>query len=192
MSRSRTNSWRSFDPDAARPAARVAVAPPADCVVLGLDPGSHRTGYGVIRCRGGDYEHVAHGCIEVSGAELAVRLRRINEGVSALLAEHRPGEIAIERVFVNRNADSALKLGQARGAALAAIAIGPAVFEYAPRAIKMSIVGFGGAEKAQIGHMVKSLLHIEERVSADAADALAVALCHAHARRLQSLTGVAG
>jgi crossover junction endodeoxyribonuclease RuvC len=90
-------------------------------------------------------------------------------------------------VFVNRNVDSALKLGQARGAALCAVPQGTAVFEYAPRAIKLALVGFGAAEKRQVAHMICALLHLQERVAADPADALAIAVCHAHARRLQAL-----
>ena len=105
------------------------------------------------------------------------------------VATHRPDEIAIESVFVNRNVDSALKLGQARGAALCAIPVGVPLFEYAPRAIKLALVGSGAAEKFQVAHMICALLRLAERPRADAADALAVAVCHAHARRLQALAG---
>jgi crossover junction endodeoxyribonuclease RuvC len=131
---------------------------------------------------------VAHGCIAVAGLEMAVRLRQIFEGLQELITQHAPGEIAVERVFVNRNVDSALKLGQARGAALCAIPHGVPVYEYAPRAIKLALVGSGAAEKAQVGHMIRALLQLDGKVAPDAADALAIAVCHAHTRRLHQLT----
>ena len=205
MSRYRTRSWRALDvstlaegrlvPGASgvrvaeagpRPAPALNV-PPLNVKILGLDPGSRRTGFGVIECRGADYKHVAHGCIAVAGLELADRLRRIFEVLTELISEHGPGEIAVERVFVNRNVESALKLGQARGAALCAIPEGVPVFEYAPRAIKLALVGSGAAEKAQVGHMIKTLLQLDEKLSPDASDALAIAVCHAHTRRLHQL-----
>jgi crossover junction endodeoxyribonuclease RuvC len=174
------------------PGARVAEPKPrpvhaVNVRILGLDPGSRRTGFGVIECSGADYKHVAHGCIVVAGLELAERLRRIFEALTVLISEHGPGEIAVERVFVNRNVESALKLGQARGAALCAVPEGVPVFEYAPRAIKLALVGSGAAEKAQVGHMIKTLLHLNEKLSPDASDALAIAVCHAHTRRLHQL-----
>jgi crossover junction endodeoxyribonuclease RuvC len=190
MARYPSRSWRAFDPQRAAPAAS---APPERLVleglrVLGLDPGSRRTGFGVVESRGGQCLHIAHGCIVVPpAATLAARLRLIFERLSELVARHRPDEVAIERVFVNRNVDSALKLGQARGAALCAVPHGLAVFEYAPRAIKLALVGSGAAEKRQVAHMVRALLALEGRLAADAADALAVALCHAHSRQLARL-----
>jgi crossover junction endodeoxyribonuclease RuvC len=143
----------------------------------------------VIERRGADWVHVAHGCVTVAAAEetLAQRLRVIFEGLRELIATHAPGEVAIERVFVNRNVDSALKLGQARGAALCAVPKGLPVFEYAPRAIKLAVVGSGAAEKVQVAHMIRTLLGLEGRISPDAADALAVAVCHAHSRRILEL-----
>ena len=141
----------------------------------------------MIECHGVDYTHVAHGCIAVAGLTVAERLRQIFEALRALIAEHEPGEIAVERVFVNRNADSALKLGQARGAALCAVPQGVPVYEYAPRAIKLALVGSGGAEKAQVAHMIRTLLRLEVKLSLDASDALAIAVCHAHTRRLHQL-----
>jgi crossover junction endodeoxyribonuclease RuvC len=156
--------------------------------ILGVDPGSRRTGFGVIECRGSDYIHVAHGCLNVGGALMAERLRLIFEGLQALIGEHQPAEVAVERVFVNRNVQSALKLGQARGAALCAVPKGLPVFEYAPRAIKMALVGSGAAEKSQVAHMIMTLLRLKERIGPDASDALAVAVCHAHSRRLHALT----
>jgi crossover junction endodeoxyribonuclease RuvC len=182
MSRYRTTSWRAFDPDAARPLTLAA-----SVRILGLDPGSRRTGFGVIECRGSQLVAVAHGCLNVAAATPAARLRLIFEGLRALMGQHGPVEVAVERVFVSRNADSALKLGQARGAALCAIPEGVPVFEYAPRAIKLAVVGSGAAEKFQVAHMIRALLALAERPVADAADALAVAVCHAHARRLHAL-----
>ncbi len=161
--------------------------------MLGLDPGSRTTGYGVIEYRTGQWRHVAHGCIVVPpGSAIAARLRWIFEGLSELVALHRPAEVAVERVFVNRNVDSALKLGQARGAALCAVPHELAVFEYAPRAVKLALVGSGAAEKPQVAHMVRTVLGIEGRLAADAADALAVALCHAHSRQLARLAATCG
>ena len=191
MPRYRTRSWRAFDVGASAGGAMMTREPPPPAPsrvrILGLDPGSRRTGFGIIECHGPDYEHVAHGCIAVAGDELAQRLRQIFDSLRALISEHGPGEIAVERVFVNRNVDSALKLGQARGAALCAVPVGVPVFEYAPRAIKLALVGSGAAEKVQVAHMIKTLLRLDERLSPDAADALAIAVCHAHSRRLQQL-----
>jgi crossover junction endodeoxyribonuclease RuvC len=122
--------------------------------------------------------------VRTRGIDLAQRLRQIHEAVLELVMQYQPQEVAIERVFMHRNADSALKLGQARGAALsAAVAQGAAMFEYAPRAIKLAVVGSGAADKAQVSHMVQVLLGIAQPVTADASDALAIALCHGQARR---------
>jgi crossover junction endodeoxyribonuclease RuvC len=179
------SSWRQFDPDAL--AARVPLSTAARVRVLGLDPGSRRTGFGVIDCDGHEHTHVAHGCIAAEGEAIATRLRAIFEGIERLIATYRPDEVAIERVFVNRNVDSAMKLGQARGAALCAVPVGTSVFEYAPRAIKLAVVGAGGAEKTQVAHMMKVLLQLTAVPGPDAGDALAVAMCHANSRRLQRL-----
>jgi crossover junction endodeoxyribonuclease RuvC len=183
-------SWRNFRPSAQT--QTVAAAPirltVRDCRVLGLDPGSQRTGYGLIDCKGVDERHVASGCIDVSGRDMVWRLQRIYAAVSELVAEHRPDVVAIERVFVSRNPDSALKLGQARGVALcAAASLGASVHEYAPRAIKSAVTGYGAAAKPQVAQMVRNLLLLEIQLGADAADALAVALCHSQTRRLGSL-----
>lgn len=177
MARYRTRSWRAFEPGAL---PRLGTA--ATVRVLGLDPGSRRTGFGVIDCQMGELRVVAHGCLNVSAASPAARLRVIFEGLQALVSQHCPAEVAVERVFVSRNADSALKLGQARGAALCAIPAAVPVFEYAPRAVKLAVVGSGGAEKFQVAHMIRVLLALRESPGADASDALAVAVCHAHAR----------
>src|SRR6185437_6579516 len=184
MSRYRTKSWRAFDPEAyaaasAGAAARVvasvsATIPAAKVRILGVDPGSRRTGFGIIECRGNDYVHVAHGCLNVGGAVMAERLRLIFDGLQALIDEHQPAEVAVERVFVNRNVESALKLGQARGAALCAVPKGIPVFEYAPRAVKMALVGSGAAEKSQVAHMITTLLRLSGPIGPDASDALAI------------------
>jgi crossover junction endodeoxyribonuclease RuvC len=194
MPRYRTRSWRAFDPGAApaRSTPVVRLTPVANVRILGLDPGSRRTGYGVIECTRGSSTQLAHGCIAAAGDTLAERLRQIFEGVHSLIERYQPNEVAIERVFVNRNVDSALKLGHARGAALCAVPVALPVFEYAPRAIKLALVGFGGAEKIQVAHMIRAVLSVQGRMSADASDALAVAVCHAHARRVQAITGVVG
>jgi crossover junction endodeoxyribonuclease RuvC len=169
----------------------VRLTPVAKARILGLDPGSRRTGYGVIECAGGTNMQLAHGCIATAGSTLAERLRQIFEGVRSLIERYQPDEVAIERVFVNRNVDSALKLGHARGAALCAVPQAMPVFEYAPRAIKLALVGFGGAEKTQVAHMIRAVLSVQGRISADASDALAVAVCHAHTRRVHALSGPA-
>ena len=164
------------------------MAQPAGLRILGLDPGSRRTGFGVIECRrGGAYVHIAHGCLSVGSGAMTERLRRIFAGLSALIAEHRPTEVAVERVFVRKNVQAALKLGQARGAALCAIPQGLGVFEYTPSAVKQALAGTGGAGKPQVRHMIKALLSLTEVVSLDASDALAVAVCHAHHRELAAL-----
>jgi crossover junction endodeoxyribonuclease RuvC len=117
------------------------------------------------------------------------RLRRIFAGLTALCAEHHPTEVAVERVFVKRNVAAALKLGQARGAALCAVPEGTPVYEYAPTAIKQAVTGSGAAAKAQVAYLVKALLKLAEVRSLDASDALAVAVCHAHHRVLMQMSG---
>lgn len=183
------SSWRAYRPDAERVAtpAVARMLPAGSARILGLDPGSLRTGFGVIDCAGGTLTIVAQGCIATSGGPLADRLRVIHTKVAELIQLHDPQEVAVERVFLSKNADSALKLGQARGAALAAVPAALGVHEYAPRAIKLAVVGVGGAEKAQVAHMVKQLLRVNLKLAADAADALAIAICHAHTRRLEPL-----
>jgi len=150
--------------------------------ILGIDPGSQVTGFGIVDAEGGRTRAVAWGSIRSVG-EHSERLRRIFEEVDRIVATHRPAEIAIESVFVHRNADSALKLGQARAAALCAtFRAHLPIYEYSPRHIKKAVVGSGGADKQQVQRMVKMLLGLPEAPQPDAADALAAALCHAHAR----------
>lgn len=179
------SSWRQFDPGARVHAVPLSSA--ARVRVLGLDPGSRRTGFGIVDCEGNGHTHVTHGCIATADAAIATRLRAIFEGVERLIATYHPDEVAIERVFVNRNVDSAMKLGQARGAALCAVPPGTSVFEYAPRAIKLAVVGSGAAEKTQVAHMMRVLLQLAAVPGPDEGDALAVAVCHANSRRLQLL-----
>jgi crossover junction endodeoxyribonuclease RuvC len=155
--------------------------------VLGIDPGSQRTGFGILDAIGPRLTYVASGVIRTQDGEFAERLCEIFRCVQAIVAQYRPQEIAIERVFVNRNPDSALKLGQARGAAICGTADAQAeVFEYAPRQIKLAVVGSGSAEKGQVQLMMKHILKLEGAVAADAADALAAAVCHALRGRVRS------
>jgi crossover junction endodeoxyribonuclease RuvC len=183
------SSWRALEAGSRIPVgpsvARISAGGPAR--ILGLDPGSLRTGFGIIDCEQGQVRLVAQGCIATSGGPLAARLRIIHARVAELISQHAPREITVERVFLAKNPDSALKLGQARGAALAAVPATLVVHEYAPRAIKLAVVGVGGAEKVQVAHMVKQLLRLELKLAADAADALAVAICHANSRRLEMI-----
>jgi crossover junction endodeoxyribonuclease RuvC len=151
--------------------------------ILGIDPGSRFTGFGVIESDGRQARYVTSGCIRVSGESWAERLGVIFAGVSELVSLHRPDEMAIEKVFMHRNADSALKLGQARGAAICAVVSREVpVHEYTPAEIKQSVVGKGNAAKAQVQHMVRVLLNLPGDPQADAADALAIALCHGNTR----------
>jgi crossover junction endodeoxyribonuclease RuvC len=159
--------------------------------ILGIDPGSRITGYGIIDSDGRRSVHVASGCIRTTDSGLPARLQVIFRGVQQLMAEYHPAAVAVEQVFMARNADSALKLGQARSAAICATfeaggRPGPEVYEYAARAIKQAIVGIGHADKAQVSHMVAVLLNHREALQVDASDALAVALCHAHTRPLSA------
>lgn len=161
---------------------------PAQVRILGLDPGSLRTGYAVVETNAGRVAYLVSGTIRTEGSSLAQRLQEIFQAVEQLTQDFRPDEVAIEGVFMHRNADSALKLGQARGAALSAtFSARPRVFEYAPRAVKLAVVGTGSAQKEQVQLMVKKLLNISGPLGADAADALAIALCHAHSRKVRSL-----
>ena len=160
-------------------------------IFLGIDPGSRITGYGVINCINGKNEYIASGCIRIREGELADRLQQVYAGVTEIIDRYLPQEFAIEQVFMARNADSALKLGQARGVAIVAAANQSLpVYEYSARKVKQSVVGSGAADKTQVQHMVARLLKLPGLPQADAADALAIALCHAHAR--SSLLSLAG
>jgi len=160
-------------------------------LILGIDPGSRITGYGIVNWLDGNSEYVDSGCIRVTGDNLAERLQQIYQGVEQLIEAYSPQQMSIEKIFMARNADSALKLGQARAAAMLAGANhGMPVAEYSARQIKQAVVGKGAADKLQVQHMVKFLLKIQTKVQADAADALAIALCHAHTQH--SLLRMAG
>ena len=152
--------------------------------ILGLDPGLRHTGWGVISVQGSRLSHVAHGVIKPDDAlPLAERLTILYDAVAAVIVEHRPDEAAIEETFVNNNPSSTLKLGHARAAVLIAPArAGLPVAEYAATVVKKAVVGQGSADKAQVAFMIKRLLPAAGSPTADAADALAVAIAHAHAR----------
>ncbi|HSD68748.1 MAG TPA: crossover junction endodeoxyribonuclease RuvC [Woeseiaceae bacterium] len=154
--------------------------------ILGIDPGSRVTGFGVIDFTGDVPAFVASGAVASAEGSFADRLRIIFDSVSQIVAEYRPAVVAIESVFVNRNVGSALKLGHARSAAICAtFAHDVIVVEYSPREIKQAVVGSGSASKEQIQHMVKAMLRLDGDPAPDAADALAAAMCYGHQRRLR-------
>jgi crossover junction endodeoxyribonuclease RuvC len=155
--------------------------------VIGIDPGLRRTGWGVLDLAGGRPQHVANGVCEGAGIGLAERLLALFEGLAAVIGRFRPDAAAVEKTFVNRDAAGTLKLGQARGIALLAPArAGLAVAEYAPNEVKKVVVGVGHADKAQVAHMVRMQLPGAILTGHDAADALAIALCHAHHLQFRS------
>jgi len=158
--------------------------------ILGIDPGSRLTGFGVLDFESDNATYVASGTIRSIKGEFSERLKAIYNAVSELVSEYQPDVVAIESVFVHKNPGSALKLGHARSAAICATFQSNAVvYEYAPREIKLAVVGTGAASKEQVKHMVISILKLEGSPSADAADALATALCHGHQRRLSARLG---
>jgi len=156
-------------------------------IIMGIDPGSRATGYGIIQSVGaGSSQHrcLAYGVLRIAKTSFATQLYEIFQGIAALLQQHQPDEVAIEQVFVQHNVSAALKLGQARGAAIVAVAQHQLpLFEYSSRQVKQAIVGYGAAAKAQIQHMMKTLLGLKVAPPQDAADALAIAMCHAHTRK---------
>ena len=153
--------------------------------VLGIDPGSRSTGYGVLEISNRRAHYVASGCISAQQPELSQRLGTIFQEISQIISEFAPTTIAIESVFMAKNAASALKLGQARGVAIAAgVARDLPVFEYAARQVKQAVVGTGQANKEQVAHMVRVILGLPGAPQADAADALAIALCHVNTCQL--------
>lgn len=155
--------------------------------ILGIDPGSLSTGYGIIDSEGQSLRYVSCGCIRTGGQDFSRRLSDIYFGVGRLMEEYRPDEVAVERAFVHKNADSALKLGQARAAAICGTLMKSLpLHEYTPKEVKLAVVGKGGAEKAQVQHMMRVLLGLKGSLQADSADALAVAVCHAHSRGLKA------
>ena len=151
--------------------------------ILGIDPGSQRTGVGIIDVdAAGRATHVHHAPLLLLGeGDFAQRLKRLLHGLGEVIDAYRPDEVAIEQVFMARNPDSALKLGHARGAAICAVVLRDLpVHEYAAKEVKLAVVGKGGADKVQVQHMVGIMLNLKGKLQADAADALAVALTHAH------------
>ena len=165
--------------------------------ILGIDPGSRLTGFGVLDCASSCATYIASRAVRTREGAFPERLRVIFNSVKEIVEEYQPDVVAIECVFMHRNAGSALKLGQARSAAICAtFGFELEIHEYAPREIKQAIVGTGAATKEQIQHMVRSLLELDGDPSPDAADALATALCYAHQRRLHlkmsSSTVIAG
>lgn len=152
--------------------------------ILGIDPGSRITGYGIIDGSANGYKYVASGSIQIKSDYFPDRLKQIFDGVLEIVERYQPEEMAIEQVFMHKNADSALKLGQARGAAICAVqTTGLPVFEYAARQVKQAVAGKGSAEKLQVQHMVKILLNIQGELQIDASDALGIGICHAHYRQ---------
>lgn len=155
-------------------------------LILGIDPGSRVTGYGVIRCDGSRQKYIASGCIRTTDKySLPEKLEEIFSGVAQIIGEFNPTEMAVEKIFMARSAESALKLGQARGVAIVAgVNQGIPIFEYEARKVKQAVVGTGAASKEQVQHMVQRLLSLPGVPQADAADALAIALCHINTRTL--------
>nr|WP_033444499.1 crossover junction endodeoxyribonuclease RuvC [Candidatus Odyssella thessalonicensis] len=160
--------------------------------ILGLDPGLRNAGWGIIECQGNRLAHVAHGVVHSdSSLPLCLRLHQIHDGLQRIIENFLPHEAAVEETFVNANAASALKLGMARGVVLLAPAIHSLVVgEYSANKVKKSVVGVGHADKSQVAAMVQRLLPAAGSVKADAADALAVAICHAHHRQLKATYGI--
>jgi crossover junction endodeoxyribonuclease RuvC len=160
-------------------------------LILGIDPGSRVTGYGLIRAESSKLIYLDSGCIRLPSGELSERLKYIFEGIKELIARYNPTHAAIEQVFMHRNVNSALVLGHARGAAIVATSLQSIpISEYSPRQIKQAVVGYGAAAKHQVQQMVRQLLNLSGVPKPDAADALAVALCHANMQHgLQALIG---
>ena len=150
-------------------------------IILGIDPGSRVTGYGLINVVGNKLEYVGCGCIRTQTQDLPQRLQIIHAELVKVIEQFSPQQSAVEEVFMGRNASAALKLGQARGAAMVACLSNQLpLAEYSARKVKQAVVGHGGADKAQVQHMVKALLSISDNIAEDASDALAVAICHAN------------
>ncbi len=161
--------------------------------ILGIDPGSRLTGYGVIEGSPNGYKYIASGSIRIKADYFPDRLKQIFDGILEIVDNYQPDQMAIEQVFMHRNADSALKLGQARGAAICAVQTrGMPVFEYAARQVKQAVVGKGAADKLQVQHMVKILLNIQGKLSLDASDALGIGICHAHYQQTATMLGKQG
>lgn len=166
---------------------------PGSTRILGIDPGSQCTGIGIIDVdAAGRTVHVFHAPLRLLGdGEFSQRLRRLLDGIAEAIDTWQPDEVAIEKVFMARNPDSALKLGHARGAAMCAVVLRDLpIHEYAAKEVKLAVVGKGAADKLQVQHMVGLLLNLHGKLQADAADALAVAITHAHVRASANRLGV--
>lgn len=160
-------------------------------IILGIDPGSRITGWGLISAQGQKNSFIACGCIRMQTSPLPERLKTIFDGISEIIESYQPQQAAVEQVFLARNADSAFKLGQARGAAITAIVNKDVeVAEYSARQVKQAVVGKGAADKSQVQHMVMKILQLDDFPQEDAADALAIAICHANTQH--SLIRLAG
>ena len=160
-------------------------------IILGIDPGSRCTGFGLIENQPSRIIYMHSGFFKIKGDSLPQRLGQIYQHIEALIRQYQPDQMGIEQVFMHRNADSALKLGQARGAAICAGHMaGLEIAEYAPREIKQAIVGSGAATKEQVQHMVKHLLGLREPLQTDESDGLAIAICHAQFYATQQKTGL--
>jgi len=157
-------------------------------IILSIDPGSRVTGYGIIKSDGNKHTYIGSGCVRTTSENFPMRLQQIFNGIKEVIGTYAPQESAIEDVFMHTNPRAALKLGQARGAAISAlVAHDLQVAEYSARAVKQAVVGYGAATKNQVQDMVKSLLNVTGDIQEDAADALAIAICHAHTKKLGAL-----
>ncbi|AIT10234.1 crossover junction endodeoxyribonuclease RuvC [Candidatus Francisella endociliophora] len=160
-------------------------------VILGIDPGSRVTGFGVIKVQDNKVYYVASGCIRITEMGTAKRLKQIADGITEVINIYAPTESAIEQIFMFQNPGAALKLGQARGVAMCTLAINHLeVSEYSAKQVKQAVVGTGGAAKSQVQHMIQSILGLSKKPQEDAADALAIAICHYHSSK--SLARIAG
>lgn len=159
--------------------------------VLGIDPGSRITGYGLVEIAPNhQLKHIAHGSIPVASKDLALQLKKIYSAIGEIISIYHPQEISVERIFMHENVSSALKLGQARGVAIVAASQHAPLFEYTARQVKLAVAGYGAASKEQIQLMVTRLLKLDKKPAVDAADALAIAICHAHSRKMNAIQGL--
>jgi crossover junction endodeoxyribonuclease RuvC len=171
------------------PAAAPLIAKPR-VTVLGIDPGSRLLGFGLLERRGAQAQYLHSGTLKAQGEDYLERLAYLNREVFALMAIHQPDEVVIEKAFVSKNSDSALKLGQVRGMVMsAALSVNAHIHEYTPRTVKQSVTGLGSAQKAAVQRMVGLILKLDQTLQADEADALAVALCHVNAVHRVRLLG---
>ena len=162
-------------------------------IILGIDPGSRLTGYGIIEDTPQGYKYIASGSIRIKADYFPDRLKQIFNGILEIIDNYQPEQMAIEQVFMHKNADSALKLGQARGAAICAVQTQQiAVYEYAARQVKQAVVGKGAADKLQVQHMVRILLNVQGELSLDASDALGIAICHGNYQQTATMLSKQG